>query len=114
MTATLEPRVLFEPLRSLPGELRVALCLTDLEEKSLDILKLADSLGFESPQFMSDEIGKVWAIILQQFHSYEDDPQIVVNEWDDQIRQIWEACEPRAHMKIMINSNFKGCRVSAA
>jgi hypothetical protein len=114
MTATLEPQIRFDPLRSLPGELRVALCLTDLEEKSLDILNLADSLGFESPQFVSDASGKVWVIILQQFHSYEDDPQIVVNAWDDQMRQIWEACEPRAHMKLLITSNFKACRVTAA
>lgn len=113
MTATLEPQILFEPLRSLPGELRVALCLTDLENKSLEILKLADTLGFESPKFYSDASGKVWAIILQQFHSFEDDPQIVVNAWDDQMRQIWEACEPQAHMKLLITSNFRAGRIAA-
>jgi hypothetical protein len=113
MTTTLEPQTLFEPLRSLPGELRVALCLTDLEGKSLEILKLADSLGFESPKFVSDASGKVWAIILQQFHSYEDDPQIVVNAWDDQMRKIWEACEPQAHMKLLITTNFRAGRIAS-
>jgi hypothetical protein len=112
MTATLEPQVLFEPLRSLPGEFRVALCLTDLEGKSLDVLKLADSLGFESPKFVSDASRKVWAIILQQFHNYETDSQ-VVNDWDEQMRQIWEACEPDAHMKLLITSNFRTSRIAA-
>jgi hypothetical protein len=113
MTTALEPRVAFEPLRSLPGELRVALCLTDLEDKSLEILKLSDALGFQPPKFVSDNLGKVWAIVLQQFHNYEDDPQVVVDLWDTPMRQLWEACEPQAHLKMMINSNFKAGKISS-
>ncbi|MCY7285050.1 MAG: hypothetical protein LH679_16845 [Cyanobacteria bacterium CAN_BIN43] len=114
MTATFEPKTTFNPLRSVPGEFRVALCLTNLGEKALDVLKLAESLEFEAPKFTSDSSGNVWAIVLQQFHRYDSDPMVVVEPWDQQMSELWQACEPDAGANILISNNFEAYRHIAA
>jgi hypothetical protein len=98
---------LFEPLRSQPGEFRVGLCLSQLGESAFEVLKLTESLGFESPKFISDSSGEVWAIVLQQFHRYDADPRIVIDPWDGQLSRIWQACEPDAELKLLISHNFE-------
>ena len=103
----------FEPLRSQPGEFRVALCLSQLRESAFEVLKLAESLGFESPKFISDSSGEVWAIVLQQFHRYDADPRVVVDPWDEQLLQIWQACEPDAELKLLISHNFEAYHLNA-
>ncbi len=97
----------FDPLRSQPGEFRVALSLTDLQEKAFEILKLAETLGFNSPKFVSDREGNVWAIVLEQFHRYDADPRVVVEAWDSQMHDLWKACEPNAELKMLIHHNLE-------
>jgi len=104
----------FDPLRSQPGEFRVALCLSDLGERAFEVLKLSDSLGFESPRFVSDRSGSVWAIVLNQFHSYDSDPQVIVEPWDTQMHELWRACEPDAEVKVVISHNFEAYLSSVA
>lgn len=104
----------FEPLRSQPGEFRVAVCLTDLEERAFEVLKLAEALGFESPKFVTDRDGDVWAIVLNQFHSYHADPQAVVEPWDSQMHELWQACEPQAELKMIISHNLEAYVSEAA
>jgi hypothetical protein len=97
----------FDPLRSQPGEFRVALCLSQLGELAFEVLKLAESLGFESPKFISDSSGEVWAIVLQQFSRYDADPRVVVDPWDERLSQLWQVCEPDAELKLLISHNFE-------
>lgn len=104
----------FDPLRSQPGEFRVALCLSDLEERAFEVLKLSESLGFETPKIVTDRAGNVWAIVLHQFHSYDADPQAVVEPWDTQMHELWTACEPKAELKVMISHNFEAYASDAA
>lgn len=96
----------FDPLRSQPGEFRVAICLSDLEERAFEVLKLAETLGFESPKFVTDQLGSVWAIVLQQICPYDSDPRVVVEPWDSQMHELWLACEPHAELKVLIHHNF--------
>lgn len=98
---------LFEPLRSQPGEFRVAICLEQLGERAFEILKIAESLNFDAPKFVSDKTGEVWAIVLQQFHPYDADPAVVVDPWDDSLHELWQACEPDAELKLVISHNFE-------
>jgi len=104
----------FDPLRSQAGEFRVAVCLTDLQERAFEVLKLAEELGFEPPKFVSDQAGHVWAIILEQFHTYDSDPQVVVEPWDSQMHDLWLACEPNAELKMLIHHNFEAYACSVA
>lgn len=104
----------FDPLRTQAGEFRVAICLTQLGDRAFEILKLSESLGFDAPKFISDAAGDVWAIVLQQFHAYEADPMTVVDLWDDQLSQLWQACEPEAELVIVISHNFEAYQFDAA
>ncbi|MBW4619536.1 MAG: hypothetical protein KME17_09275 [Cyanosarcina radialis HA8281-LM2] len=104
---------LFEPLRSQPGEFRVALCLSQLGESAFEVLKLAESLGFDSPKSIGDSAGEVWAIVLQQFHGYEADPRVVVDPWDERLSEMWQACEPDAELKLLISHNFEAYHLNA-
>ncbi|MCU0548420.1 MAG: hypothetical protein MUC48_03645 [Leptolyngbya sp. Prado105] len=104
----------FDSLRTQPGEFRVALCLTQLGDRAFETLKLSESLGFDAPKFTSDATGAVWAIVLQQFHAYEADPMVVVDPWDDQLSQLWQACEPDAELAIVISHNFEAYQFDAA
>lgn len=104
----------FEPLRSQAGEFRVALCLEDLGDRAFEVLKLAESLGFDSPRFVSDKSGSVWAIVLQQFHRYDADPMVIVDPWEESLRQLWSACEPDAEIKVLISHNFEAYQTGVA
>ncbi|MER3436128.1 MAG: hypothetical protein C4288_22885 [Leptolyngbya sp. ERB_1_1] len=104
----------FDPLRSQPGEFRVAICLTQLSDRAFEVLKLSESLGFNIPRFISDATGDVWVIVLQQFHAYGADPMVVVDPWDDQLSQLWQACEPDAELAIVISHNFEAYQLDAA
>lgn len=104
----------FGPLKSQPGEFRVALSLTQLGDRAFEVLKRSESLGFDVPRFSSDAGGEVWAIVLQQFHAYEADPVIVVDPWDEQLSQLWQACEPDAELAIVISHNFEAYQLDAA
>ena len=97
----------FDPLRSQLGEFRVAICLSDLEERAFEVLKLAETLGFDSPKFVTDRANNVWAIVLNQFHSYHADPHAVVEPYDSQMHELWLACEPHAELKMIIHHNFE-------
>ncbi|WNZ25389.1 hypothetical protein HJG54_22740 [Leptolyngbya sp. NK1-12] len=106
----------FNPLRTEPGEFRVALLVSELGDKALEILKLAESLGFANPKFVTytrlSGVVEVWAILLQQFHRYDADPSLVVDVWDEQLEQLWQACEPAAHTKLLIASNLQDCKTT--
>lgn len=106
----------FDPLKTEPGEFRVALLLSDLGDKALEILKLAETLGFDKPSFVphtrKSGAVEVWAILLQQFHRYDADPRLIVDTWDEQLEQLWQACEPDAHTKLLITSNLQDCKTA--
>ena len=104
----------FDPLRSQPGEFRVAVCLTDLGTRAFEVLKLTETLGFEPPQFVTDAVGHVWALVLQQWHSYDADPRVIVEPWDTQMQALWSACEPDAELKVLIHHNFEAYAVDVA
>lgn len=104
----------FNPLRTQPGEFRVAICLTQLEDRAFEVLKRSESLGFDVPRCTSDAAGAVWAIVLQQFHAYEADPMVVVDPWDEQLSQLWQACEPDAELAIVISHNLEAYQFDVA
>lgn len=104
----------FDPLKSQAGEFRVALCVSQLGDRALEVLKLAESLGFDTPKFTSDAMGDVWAIVLQQFHAYDADPMVIVDPWDDQLSELWQACEPNAELVIVISHQFEVYQLDAA
>jgi hypothetical protein len=104
----------FDPLRSEPGEFRVSLCLTQLGDRAMEVLKQAELLEFDSPKFVSDAMENVWAIVLQQFHAYEADPMMIVDPWDEQLSELWQACEPDAELAIVINHKFEAYQIDAA
>lgn len=100
----------FHPIQGKRGEFRVALDLTELGDRAWEILALSQELGFEKPRFEThvrhSGAVEVWAIVLQQFHEYNSDPMVVVEPWDDQTSQLWQACEPDASLKLVILHNF--------
>jgi hypothetical protein len=100
----------FDPIRGKRGEFRVAIDLTELGDRAWEILSLSQQLGFNTPQFQTHTrhsgAVEVWAIILQQFHPYEADTRHIVEPWDDQLSQLWQACEPDANLKLVILNNF--------
>ena len=100
----------FHPIQGKRGEFRVAVDLTELGDHAWEILSLSQELGFDKPRFQTHirQSGavEVWAIILQQFHSYEADARHVVEPWDDQLSRISQACEPDANLKLVILHNF--------
>ena len=104
----------FNPLKSQAGEFRVALCLTQLGDRAFEVLKLTEFLGFDAPKFTSDAAGDIWAIVLQQFHAYEADPRVIIDPWDDQLSDLWQACEPDAELAVVISHKFEAYQVDAA
>lgn len=107
----------FNPLKTETGEFRVALNLTALGDKAWEVLSLSQQLGFAAPQFKTavDVTGcpETWAIILQQTHRYDADPRLVVDRWDDQLHELWQACEPDACLKVQIAANLEACHLAA-
>lgn len=100
----------FDPIRGRQGEFRIALNLTMLGDRAWDILSLSQTLGFDQPQFKQSK-GEVWAIILQQFHSYHADPLTVVEPWDEQMHELWQAVGDEPLSKLMIIHNFEAYQV---
>jgi hypothetical protein len=104
----------FNPLQSQPGEFRVALHLSELGERAWEVLELSQQLGFEKPKFKTyvRQTGavEVWAIVLQQFHRFDADPELVVDPWDQRLEQLWQACEPDAELKLVITTNLEAFR----
>jgi hypothetical protein len=80
----------FNPIRGRQGEFRVALNLSELGERAWELLSFSQQLGFEKPQFATDQ-AQVWAIILQQFERYDADLMMVVDPWDEQLYQLQQA-----------------------
>lgn len=100
----------FNPIQGKRGEFRVALHLSELGDRAWEILSLSQEIGFEKPRFEThirhSGAVEVWAIILQQFHQYDADPMVIVEPWDEQTHQLWEACGTDANLKIAILHNF--------
>ena len=107
---------IFNPLKTEPGEFRVALLVSEIGVEALEILKLAETLGFDKPRFVTHTrksgAVEVWATLLQQFHRYDADPCLVVDVWDEQLEQLWQACEPDAHIKLLIAVNLQDCKTA--
>jgi hypothetical protein len=103
-----EPKEIFDPIRGKLGEFRVALNLSELGDRAWELLSLAQGLEFESPRFVIDpKRQEIWAIILQQFHRYDADPMVVVEPWDVQLKELWDAVGENAMHKLMIVHNFE-------
>ena len=107
----------FNPLKTEAGEFRVALNLTALGDKAWEILSLSQQLGFPPPQFRTTSDGtgflEAWAVLLQQMHCYDADSRLVVDIWDEQLHELWQACEPDACLKLQIAVNLEDCQIAA-
>jgi hypothetical protein len=103
-----EPKEIFDPIRGKRGEFRVALNLTELGDRAWEVLSLAQTLEFEPPRFVVDpKRQEVWAIVLQQFHRYDADPMVVVEPWDLQMKELWDAVGENGLQKMMIINNLE-------
>lgn len=109
-TKTIPP---FEINRTQKGEYRIYLDLTKLGDKAFEVLQLAASLGFDKPEFVTDPTysggdldGHVFAILFREFHSYEADPEVLFEYLEDKKIDLWEACEPDAHLKFHVSYRF--------
>jgi hypothetical protein len=102
---------LFNPIRGQRGEFRVALNLSELGERAWELLSLAQGLGFETPQFKTytraSGIVEIWAVLLQQFHSYEAFIEPIVSEWDDAIDQMHQAIGRDSYLHLIVLCNFR-------
>lgn len=107
----------FNPLKTETGAFRVALNLTALGDKAWEILSLSQQLGFPPPQFKTTVDGtgflETWAVLLQQMHRYDADSRLVVDIWDDQLHELWQAYEPDAYLKLQIATNLEECQLAA-
>jgi hypothetical protein len=103
----------FDPIRGERGEFRVALNLTALGARAWEVLSLSQQLNFEQPHFVSHK-DEVWAIVLQQFHRYDADPLTVVDPWDEQMHDLWQAVGEDPLSKLMIIHNFEAYHVGIA
>jgi len=100
----------FNPIKGKPGEFRIALNLTELGDRAWEILKTAEELGFEKPQFKTaprfSGAVEVWAVVLQQFHSYDANTMAVVDCWDEQIDQLRQAVGGDDQFIVIMLVNF--------
>lgn len=100
----------FHPLKGKAGEFRVALDLTNLGDRAWEILTLSQTLGFDSPKFVThvrySGESEVWAIILQQFHAYDADSRFVIDVWDDQLDQLRSAIGRDSELSLTVMCNL--------
>lgn len=109
---TIQP---FQVNRIQEGEYRIYLDLTNLGDKAFEVLQLAATLGFDKPEFVTDTThtgglhGHVFAVLLREFHSSENDPGALYDHLEEQKYELWEACEPEAELKFHVSYRFKRC-----
>jgi hypothetical protein len=108
----------FNPIKGKRGEFRIALNLIELgdplrggsAERAWDILALSQQLGFDKPQFAThvrhSGTVEVWAILLQQFHRYEADTRLIVDEWDEPLDQLRQAIGVDHEFSLIVLCNF--------
>ncbi|MGV0028419.1 hypothetical protein [Phormidesmis priestleyi] len=100
----------FNPIKGKAGEFRVALNLTELDDRAWEILTFSQQLGFNAPQFQTrtrhSGAVEVWAIILQQFHQYETDTRHIVDVWDNQIDELRRAIGADDEFNLVMLCNF--------
>jgi hypothetical protein len=106
----------FNPILLERGQLRVALNLTVLGEKAWDALTLASRLGLPQPQFrafMSDKGSEVWAVLIDETHSYDADRDTIMEPWESAVDALTEALEPASYLKIMVAHRLKQNAIAA-
>jgi hypothetical protein len=85
----------FDPHDCKVGAYQVSLNLTELGDRAWEILKLAEQLEFQPPQFKTcprfSGFVEVWAVILQQQHDDKASPDAVLGRWDEQVLELWKA-----------------------
>ena len=100
----------FNPIKGKAGEFRIALNLTELGDRSWDILSLSQQIGFQMPQFFTHTrhsgVVEVWAVILQQFHKYDVNTNAVVDVWDDPIDALRRAIGTDNEFSLVMLCNF--------
>lgn len=103
----------FNPIRTTPGLFRVALNISELGDRAWEILALSQTLGFDPPKFEThvrpSEIVEIWAVVLEQIHSFDADPMTVIDPWDEQMWELSQACGDDPHTKMMITNNLREC-----
>lgn len=101
----------FHPLSGKRGEFRVAINLSELGDRAWEILSCSQALGFDTPQFQTyvrhSGAIEVWAVVLQQFHSYDAFTEPVLAEWDEAIAQLHTAIGQDSELKLIVLSNFR-------
>jgi hypothetical protein len=101
----------FNPIKGERGEFRVALNLSELGERAWEILALSQEVGFPAPQFKThvrySGAIEVWAVLVQQFHSYDAFTDPILAEWDDVIDRLDRAIGQDSHLKLITLFNFR-------
>lgn len=101
----------FNPIKGKPGEFRIALNLSELGDRAWEMLARSQALGFEQPQFKTrirhSGVAEVWAVILEQVHSYDADTRIVVDEWDAPIDSLRQAIGEGNEFNLIMLCNFR-------
>lgn len=108
----------FNPIKGKSGEFRIALNLTELDDRAWEILSLSQQLGFNAPQFLTHTrhsgAVEVWGVILQQFHQYDVDTRHIVDIWDDQIDELRTEIGTDNEFSLTMLCNFADYLESAA
>lgn len=101
----------FHPLQGKAGEFRVAVNLSELGDRAWEILALSQELGFDTPRFVTHTrhsgFTEVWAILLQQFHRYDADTRVVVDQWDDSIDALRQSIGVGNEFSLVMLCNFQ-------
>ncbi|PSB29917.1 hypothetical protein [Stenomitos frigidus] len=100
----------FNPLQGKPGEFRVALNLSELEERAWSLLERSQALGFKSPRFETytrrSGVVEIWAVLLQEFHDYYAATNPVVDQWDDALAELRQAIGAGHEFNLIVLCNF--------
>lgn len=101
----------FDPIRGRRGEFRLSLNLSEMGDRAWELLALSQALGFETPQFKTrvrpSGVAELWAVILQQFHPYDADSSVVVDQWDDAIDKLRTAIGDSHHFDLIMLCNLQ-------
>lgn len=100
----------FNPLKGQPGEFRVALNLSELDDRAWSLLERSQALGFKPPRFETytrrSGVVEVWAVLLQEFHDYHADTMPLVDPWDGALDELRQAIGAGHEFNLIVLYNF--------